>query len=105
MCAYFICYSFYFQSVFICYYFSLNLFLFYLQGGFTGLYLAAQEGYKDIVALLLIAGASGKLISNVRFCLFCQHLAIEAFSTVWHLGTIQLLQHFFGISKLLSAVI
>lgn len=34
------------------------------QGGFTGLYLAAQEGYKDIVALLLIAGASGKLISN-----------------------------------------
>ena len=35
------------------------------QGGFSGLHLAAQEGYKGIVKMLLDAGASEKIVNNV----------------------------------------
>ena len=38
-----------------------------LQGGFTALYLAAQEGNKDVVSMLLRAGASEKIVNSVSF--------------------------------------
>ena len=42
-------------------------FYFILQGGFTALYLAAQEGNKDVVSMLLRAGASEKIVNSVSF--------------------------------------
>ena len=43
----------------------------YFQGGFTALHLAAQEGYKGIVKMLLDAGASEKIVNNVSSLVYC----------------------------------
>ena len=44
-----------------------RFFFIILQGGFTALYLAAQEGNKDVVSMLLRAGASEKIVNSVSF--------------------------------------